>query len=300
MNDRFGVIDLGSNTFHLLIVSKDSNGDFKEIHKERAFVGLAEEGIEKLSDDAMTRGEEALTMFMALLNQYNITHYKAVGTAALRSANNSHLFIEKIKKQLGLDIEIIAGAREAELIYKGVSQIADITTCNHVIMDVGGGSVEFILIQKGKLSWSGSYDIGVGVLHNGFHNSDPITQQDQNVINEYLDQSLSELADITQNLSITNMIGASGSFEVVQSLNGLPLISNATSKIEINDYTSASHNIIKSSIAERQKMQGLPSSRVKLIVVAMILIDKAMSIIKPDQLIVSPYALKEGVLSELD
>ncbi|MFT4533019.1 MAG: exopolyphosphatase/guanosine-5'-triphosphate,3'-diphosphate pyrophosphatase [Saprospiraceae bacterium] len=299
MGSKLGVIDLGSNTFHILIVNRNRDGSFEILFKERAFVGLAEDGIKKLSDQAMERGLAALVNFSASLKQYDISQYSVIGTSALRSASNSSVFCQLVKERLGLEIEIIDGKREAELIFKGVSKLMVSYDEPQIIMDVGGGSVEFILVENDELIWSASYDVGVGVLHNHIILSDPCTKEDIDEINKFINQELSSLEAIISNKPIGAIIGASGSFEVIQSMNGAEVSSNSMTEVRLGDFHSISQKIISSTFADRMKMDGLPKSRVKLTVVAMILISRAIEIIKPKRLLVSPFALKEGVLIEL-
>ena len=296
--DRVGIIDLGSNTFHLLIVDWLPDGTFTTVYKGRAFVGLAEDGIEMLSAKAIKKGIETLTDFKKTLSKYQTDKFKVVGTAALRSAKNSSDFINDVRHLLGFEVEVIAGNREADLIYKGVKVLYPMTD-NHLIMDIGGGSVEFIVIKDGKNIWAGSYNIGVGVLHNAFHKSEPISAHEARSLKEFLYDQLSELKKVTKDLNIISMIGASGSFEVVESMNGKAVSTDSISKVTLSDYKSVSSKITQASFEERSQMEGLPASRTKLIVVAMILIDVVIDIIEPSEIIISPFALKEGLLSEL-
>ena len=299
MGNKLGVIDLGSNTFHLLIVNRNIDGSFETLFKERTFVGLAEDGIKQLSDQAMNRGLAALVNFSASLKLYEISQYAVVGTSALRSASNSSIFCQRVKDHLGMDIDIIDGKREAELIFKGVKKLMISYDGPQIIMDVGGGSVEFILVENDELIWSSSYDLGVGVLHNHVILSDPCTKEDIDEINNFINQELSSLKTITANKSIDAIIGASGSFEVIQSMNGAEVSSNSITEVRLDDFQSISQKIISSTVEQRMNMDGLPESRVKLTVVAMLLINRAIEIIKPKRLLVSPFALKEGVLMEL-
>ena len=299
MGNKIGVIDLGSNTFHLLIIEKGKNGEYHSIYKERSFVGLAENGIEVLSASAMDKGIIALRNFKEILKNNKVNRFSILGTSALRSASNSKSFLSRVKEELDLDIEVIDGNREAELIYKGVSQLIQPDEECHIIIDVGGGSVEFIAVEKGQLVWAQSYDLGVGVLYNHKEMNDPCTTDDIEIISKYIDGRLATLKSFVVGKSIDALIGASGSFEVVQSMNGDTITAHTMTEIKLNDYHLISERIISSTLEERLKIDGLPESRVKLIVVAMILIDKAIEIIKPKRLLVSPYALKEGVISEL-
>lgn len=298
MADRIGIIDLGSNTFHILIVDMEGRANFKIVHKERSFVGLAAKGLDNLSLEAMDKGLNTLTKFKSLLHDYDVSRYVVTGTAALRSAKNRALFINTVRDQLGLEIEVIDGKREAELIFKGISLIHPMEG-NHLIMDIGGGSVEFILVQNGKNVWSKSSNIGVGVLHSKFHKSEPIANTEISEIKSFLNSELKDLKAIAQDLKIETLIGASGSFEVVESMNGKNISPNKISNVSLNEYRKVSTKIINASIGERSQMKGLPVSRVKLIVVAMVLIDVVIKMINPEKIMISPFALKEGLLSEL-
>lgn len=298
MVDRIGIIDLGSNTFHLLIVEPLVDGSFKTIHKERTFVGLAENGIEELSQRSIEKGLATLSNFKSILEKFEVKNFKVTGTAALRSANNKDIFIHKAKDQLGFNIEVINGEREADLIYKGVALIHKMEG-NYIIMDIGGGSVEFIIVAKGKKYWSKSYNIGVGVLFNRFHKADPIAKKEISELIAFLYSTLTELRNLVHDLKIDAIIGASGSFEVVESMNGKTISPTQISDVSLDEYWNVSSLLINSSIEERNKMKGLPSSRIKLIVVAMILIDVVIEMTNPEKISVSPFALKEGLLSEL-
>jgi len=296
MVGRIGIIDLGSNTFHLLIVDTFADKSFKTVHKERSFVGLAEDGISVLSQKAIEVGLETLILFKSILEEHKVEHIKVIGTAALRSAQNSNEFISKVEKTLGFEIEVIEGDREAELIFKGVSLLHSMTG-NHLIMDIGGGSVEFIVVSNGNRTWSRSYNIGVGVLHDKFHKTEPIAKTEISELIAFLYRELEDLQATIQNIDA--LIGASGSFEVVESMNGNPISSDKISEVSLDDYWKVSAKIIEASYIERSQMSGLPISRAKLIVVAMILIDVVIEMVSPKKIMISPFALKEGLLSEL-
>lgn len=296
--ERIGIIDLGSNTFHLLIVDINGHNSFETVLKQREFVGLAEQGIAKLSEAAIQRGLKTIQSFKNVIDEYNVKKFKVTGTAALRSAANKNEFVGPAEKILDNKVDIIKGDREAELIFKGVSLLHPMDG-NFIIMDIGGGSVEFILVAQGKNIWSQSHNIGVGVLFNQFHNENPISKPETAKLIGFLYSTLKELREKISGIKIDALIGASGSFEVVESMNGNSVSSTQISKVSLDDYWNVSSRIINSSFEERSKMGGLPSSRVKLIVVAMILIDVVIEIANPDEILISPYALKEGLLSEL-
>ena len=290
------VIDLGSNTFHLLIA--EINGkEIKTIFKKRIFVGLGDGGIDVLQEASIERGLTSIKEFKSILDN-NIVFDQLIvtGTAALRTASNADKFITKAEELLGTQILIIDGIKEAELIFKGASLLTDMSKGFHIIMDIGGGSTEFIIVKENKMIWSKSYKLGVNVMHALFQNSDPIDVKDENDLRQHLQEELSELRLQVTGKIFDSMVGASGSFEVLETMTGHEISTSQNRFIALKEIDHISQKIIKSSYHERLQMKGLPESRVKLIVVAMILIEEVIKIVKPLNLQVTPYALKEGIL----
>jgi exopolyphosphatase/guanosine-5'-triphosphate,3'-diphosphate pyrophosphatase len=295
----YAIIDLGSNTFHLLIAQVETDNSVTILERLRSFVGLGDGGIEILKPESMVKGLETLREFRSILNRYSYMSLKIIGTAALRTASNSQDFIDEANKLFITPVEIIDGEKEADLIFKGVSLITDLSVGCNLIMDIGGGSTEFILINNGIKIWSKSYKLGVGVLYAGWHKSDPMSEVEKQELVAHLTSSLSELNELCQKYWVTNLIGASGSFEVLESMSGKESGIHHNNDIVIDDFWSLSSKIIAASVEERNNMEGLPLQRVKLIVVAMILMQEVVRIVRPSNITVTPYALKEGVISEL-
>ncbi len=295
---KIGIVDLGSNTFHILISESNTEGSFSEVFRERVFVGLSEGGVDLIKDEKIKLGLEICHHFKLKLEQYEVESFKVVGTAVLRKANNRADFIKPCKSIFGQTIEIIDGDREAELIYKGVKQLG-LPMISSVIMDIGGGSVEYICVSHGKMVWSQSFSIGVGILHTMFHKNEPILSIDISRCKKFIIEVLAPLTQFTNNIEIIELIGASGSFEVVKDVYDYNH-ENITYEVAISDLKELAHRIISADYEERIAIKGIPEQRAKLIVVAMILIEVTLEILSPDKLIVSPYAIKEGLLSELN
>ena len=119
-----------------------------------------------------------LKSFRIILDKLQIKKVKAIGTAALRTASNGQEFIDTVKKKYNISIELIDGNREAELIYKGVILAIPFQEKNYLLMDIGGGSVEFIIANKNKVLWAKSFPIGVAVLYKRFQHSEPILPEE--------------------------------------------------------------------------------------------------------------------------
>ncbi|MEZ4950680.1 MAG: hypothetical protein R2784_15035 [Saprospiraceae bacterium] len=291
-----GVVDLGTNTFHLLIVEFMPGGEMKIIYRERIFVKLAEESIQKIGKKAMQRALDAMSHFRQKLDLYDCKDFKAFGTAALRTASNGKELIETIKKETGISVQLIDGKEEARLIHLGVSQAVPQDDEKQIIMDIGGGSVEFIIANKNKVFWSESFMAGVGILFNEFHNTDPISKEDIKAVNEYLDEVLEPLLTVLKKDSIHILTGASGAFETILDLMDHERVDENFAILKVEDFPSLYKKILKSTLEERKSMPSIPLERVEMIVVSVILVQWLLDHAPIEKIYVSGYALKEGML----
>src|SRR3569832_476641 len=141
MDKRFAVMDLGTNTFHLLIVEGDM-ANFKELVHEHIAVKLGEGGINKnvILPMAFERGIATMHSFKAQIDKYNIQLIRCIATSALRNASNGKAFIDQVKKDTGIEIELVDGNREVAFIYEGIKAAGALSKTNSLIMDIVGGS----------------------------------------------------------------------------------------------------------------------------------------------------------------
>lgn len=297
--DRIAVIDLGSNTFHLLICEVTPSGQWQALFKERVYVKLAKGGIKTIGPQQEQLAIETMSSFAKLIREYNVKKGRAIGTAALREAKNGPELAEKLSGIVGLPIEIIDGDQEAAYILKGIRSVLPELDDYGLIMDIGGGSVEFILFKGNKVDFSQSFKVGVAILYDLFHKSDPITDQQIEALNEFLKETLKPLIDHLKKVERYYLIGASGSFEVLYDV--LRAIHHGAHWAEldmtgIEDYMSG---VIKSPLAARKLMPEIPVERRDYIVVAYLLIDFVLSLAPPERLYYCEYALKEGVVAEM-
>ncbi len=298
---KTAVIDLGTNTFHLIIaqtIGKKTN----IIYKTNVPVKLGE-NITKNNEiipTAFNRGIICLQEFKLQLNKYQVNKVKAVATSGIRSTTNGLAFIQAAKAQTDITINIITGNKEAQYIYQGVKWSGAITN-KALIIDIGGGSTEFILCDAEKLIWKKSYNIGAARLMQTFFKSDPINPQHQQDIKTYLQQELKELFAVCQKETPQTLIGSAGAFETFATMI-LPEINleniNKTN-ISISAYKKLAKNVIASSHQEREKMQSLIPLRVDMIVMAAILTNYVLAHLKIKNLTLSTYDLKMGVLKSL-
>lgn len=305
MNQKLAVIDLGTNTFHLLIA--ETNGRKNHIiHQEKVAVKLGKAGINQdiIQEDAIARAILTLQNFKSKLDHEGITKIHAFGTSALRNATNANVVAEKIKSSTGIDISIISGDQEAEMIYRGVQSALDLGNETSLIMDIGAGSVEFILANRSKTLWKGSLEIGAQRILELYQIHDPITTEEIHQLDEFFETSLAEVHTAIQLYPPVTLVGSSGTFDTLSDVyckekNITKSESAGETPLTIEYFYSVYHRIIKMNRTERMNMIGMIELRVDLIVVGCCLVRYVLEKYKLGQIRVSSYSLKEGALAML-
>jgi len=297
---RYGIIDLGTNTFHLLIAEAASDGALKILFRKREFVKLAEEGIQMIGEAPFQRGLETMNRFREWLAQYGVKDARAIGTAALRTAGNGEEFIRRVAAETGIQVELIDGDREAALIHRGVAQAVPFDRERKLIMDIGGGSVEFIIADVERVYWAESFPLGVAVLYRDFHREEPIAPTSIERLQAFLTEQLLPLQNALEKLPCRQLVGASGTFDVLENILGEQAEGSPRyTPIPVAKLPPLHRKIIHSRREERHRMEGVPAVRADMIVVAMILIEHIIRMAHIREIIVSNFALKEGVLYEM-
>ncbi len=289
------VVDLGTNTAHLLIARKNDKS-FEILFKKRHYVFLAEKGIERIAPEAEDRLFVALDDFRQKIEECDSGHVIITGTEAFRMAENGFEILDKITAEYGWQVQIISGDREAELIYKGVKSIIDIRIGNYVMMDIGGGSVEFIISENGIMAWKNSFPIGIATLHNFPFITDPIDLNGIAKIKEYIYEEVEQLREELRKYHDIRLIGAAGSFEI---LTKPP--SDSSQKyavVKTKEFLKYLEEVIELSEEERAKLAWIPKERAKYVIMAILLIQVAIELTGTREIVISPYALKEGLVSE--
>lgn len=307
MNNRVAVMDLGTNTFHLLIAEHHAENLFTEIRHEYVGVKLGEGGINEgtIKPDAYRRGVDTLMNFGRLIKEYGVQQVKAVATSAMRSASNGPQFMAEVEELAGIRIETISGDREAAYIYEGVRASGCMSSRNSLIVDIGGGSVEFILGNDNRILYKRSFEIGAARLMALFHKTDPISAQEVDELNNYLDERLAPLFAELKNNAIYNLIGSSGAFETFAELveldkgNTFNLKQTPVYRFDAKELNQVIENIVQANHDERAAMKGIIPVRVDMIVVASLLTRYLISRLNISQVVMSAYSLKEGVIAEL-
>ncbi len=297
--EQYAVIDLGTNTFHLKIVSLLADGSFEESFRERRFVKLGDQGIDTIGPEAYQRGIETILQFHQKLKTYNVRQLKATGTAALRTASNGPAFINEILLKTGITISLISGEEEARLIYEGVRMAVPLQEAPDLIMDIGGGSVEFILANGKGIMHIWSFPVGMAVLYRQFHRHDPLLAVEAEAARQFLDQTFAEMFAQLKDYPIQRLIGASGAFEVLANMLPSTLIDDHHFRVSTQHLVELIPTLLFTTKAERLALAELPPERADMIVVAFLLVEHLLTNIRFSEVIVSEYALREGILGEM-
>lgn len=296
------VIDIGSNTINLLIASFDE-GIFKVLCDNKIHAKLAKGGINegRLTDEAIERGMNALSEHAETIKNHGLVPSDVVtyATASLRSAANGGEFRNMVAKKFGFDIIIIDGDTEARLIHAGIKNGFPMTTDTVLIMDIGGGSVEFIITNSQKIFWKKSFNIGVTKLLDKFSPSNPIKPEEVSSITAYVELELKELfANIAQ-YSPIDLVGSSGSFDTIKSIlqarqTRLRPIQRTYFHIGRNELLNLGREMMQLTTAQRLEVKGMDAMRAEYFPLAFILIFCVLHSMPSASVYQCNYALKEG------
>jgi exopolyphosphatase/guanosine-5'-triphosphate,3'-diphosphate pyrophosphatase len=304
-SQRVAIIDLGTNSFHLLIVEVSERDDFAIRGRFKEMVKLGEGGInsDHIAAEAYERGIRTLVNFRNLIDSSGASHVFAFATSAIRSASNGKDFIEEAYEKSKIRIKTINGNEEAALIYEGVRNGIQLPYDEPVLlMDIGGGSVEFIVAFEGQTQLLRSLNIGAARLLERIQPSDPISKKEIKSLEKFLHQEMGGLIEELREFDLKILIGSSGTFESLATLVAYDR-EDLLSAENLNGYRfQRSHfekvfqRIIKSRRSERMKMEGIETLRVDMIVVGVILMEYVLQNLEMKEVMVSNFALKEGIL----
>lgn len=295
------VIDMGTNTFKLL-VGQLTEGKLEVTYQEDVFVRLGRGGISQnsITDDAINRAIDALNYFTEKVQQWNVKEVYAVGTSALRSATNKTEVLNTIEQKTGILPDVINGDKEAEYVYEGVKSDIQIGNDNALILDIGGGSIEFILCNHNHIIWKQSFEVGAQRLCDLFiKEEDPLSTKTIQSINHYLAEHLQPLKDILSTYPIHTLVGPAGSFDSLRQIHLHKYHSDQAIcgyEIPFKDFSEIHNMFITFPREERFKIKGLISKRVDMIVPVSCAIDYIFQISQAKKIKVSSHSLREGVL----
>lgn len=299
---RVTAIDLGTNSFHAVIVDIYPDGSFYTVDKLKEMVLLQDKGMgDRLSDEAFQRGYDALKRIKTLSDHQNSERILAYATSAIREAENGGEFIQKVIDDFGVKINAIPGRVEAELIGLAVQHGVAMPQAPSLIMDVGGGSVEFILADHEKFYHVSSKKMGVAKMTSRFVDSDPITEEE---IKKLENHYRSQLTEVAQSFAMHRgdiLIGSSGTMEnialmVADHNKFSPSMSVNELRFTAEEFYKLYDEVILMNADERSRLNGLDEKRIDLLPAGLVLMRYVLKTFGIKEIKISTQALREGII----
>jgi exopolyphosphatase/guanosine-5'-triphosphate,3'-diphosphate pyrophosphatase len=303
VEQRIAIIDCGTNTFNLLLAKVDkANGEVTFLHEEKRAVkigkGLTQKG--EFTAEAMQRALEALTVYAFQIKDWNVDQIKVFATAGFRISKNATTFKEQVYQQTGLRIEVISGEQEAILIYQGAKHAYMMNDQPHLIIDIGGGSTEFILCSNVGMQQCWSFEAGASRLLEILSPSDPLRDEDIQRIRIHLQDILKPLTDSLPDV-IPVLIGTSGFFDTLEDM---AVAGNYISdqpgalycEIPTDLFYHLYHLMLPLDVHQRAVVPGMIPFRAEMIMMAFELTRYIIEQLKVQKIITTPYSMKEGAI----
>lgn len=298
MKNNIAIIDLGSNLTKLVVVS--GKLPLHVIHRsvyDTKTLKSAPKGV--FDSVSIKRIEADISKVLDVANSFGCTTILGIATSAFRTRKNGKEVISSINKKFGTSIKIIEGKQEAQLIYKGALASVNLVQFPVMVMDIGGGSTEFIIGSKTSILWKHSFDFGSTALTSDIKISDPLTKNENQLLVQKLEDFLPIFFEAIKKFAPVSFIGTTGAFESFAQLienskgNTTPVQSGYTYKI--SELKSMIATLILSSKMERTQMDGINLLRVPTIHIAALILNYVLASTFFEQYYLSLGDVKEGV-----
>jgi exopolyphosphatase/guanosine-5'-triphosphate,3'-diphosphate pyrophosphatase len=298
---RLAAIDVGSNSLHMIVAQIGVDGAVTTLWRAKEMVGLGRASFpsRRLSREAMEQAILALRRFQQEAYTRHCEKIVAVATSAVREASNGGDFILRARRELGINLRVVSARDEARLIYLGVRHAVDLKGGPHLIVDIGGGSVEFIVADEHRPLLLESRKLGAARMTAQFVKSDPIDAGDLEALLEHYDRELMPIIQNIEDFKPTHALGTSGTLENLAEMcgsindgNGQPGI------IEAERLSRLVGKLIESRAKDREKLQGLDAQRRDQIIAGALLANELMRRLNLRKIELCRSALREGILVE--
>jgi len=298
---RMAAIDVGSNSIHMIVAQVDADGGITTLWRMKEPVGLGRMSFpsRRLSADAMDRAMAVLERFKQQAAQRQCEKFIAVATSAIREATNGGDFIERARRKLGMVIKVVSAREEARLIYLAVRHAMHLKDSPHLIIDIGGGSVEFIVGDRKRAELLESRKLGAARMTATFVKSDPISKAERAGLLAHYDSELIPLCRTIEALRPIKAIGTSGTLENLAAMCGSEQAHNGDGTLAVIERAPLQklvEELIESKAKDRAKLHGLDDQRRDQILAGALLTQELFSRLHLKRIHICPAALREGIL----
>ena len=287
---RVAAIDIGTNSVHM-IVAELQKRDYRVVDKEKEMVQLGLGSLDgaPLNDDAMERAVAALKKMVAVAKGWKVDEIVAVATSAVREAPNRREFLRRVRDEVGIRVRVISGEEEADYIFRAVRSAVDLQNSTALCIDIGGGSVEFVVGTSTEIYFTASEPLGALRLAQRFRLEDKPTSSDVEACRKFAAQHLRRLQKRIRPIGIDVAIGTSGT---IQALAGLTVL-REISKDALDDVIKSLCSI---SAKERIEKMKLDDKRARNIIAGAIVLQETMEALQIGSLLACPVAIREGII----
>lgn len=304
-NDVLAAMDLGTNSFHLVVAKILGKERFKILTRDKEVVrlGSSSKDMKYLTPDAIDRAIDAVRRFKKVSDSFN-ARIRAVATSATREAVNKEEFISRVRKETGIEIEVISGYEEARLIYLGTLQALPIFNKRIVMIDIGGGSTEILIGEKGNIIHGNSVKVGAVRLTMNFFPDGKAKEKAVEEARIYIKGAINPVVRAIKNEKIDLAVGSSGTISNIGFMIYAGDKTNIDDEFNLNNYTynkEALDKVIKKilkaeTIEERKKIPGLDEKRADIIVAGALILEQIFAELELPSITVSNFALREGII----
>lgn len=296
-------IDVGTNSFHLVIASVNDKG-ILQIHsraKEMVRLGSGSGDMKVLSFDAMERGVDALRRFAEMAKKVKAP-IRAIATSAMREADNRDEFVHQVVEQTGIQIEVVSGMEEGRLIYVGALHALPILSKRSLVIDIGGGSTETVIGLKGEHQYIHSAKLGSIRLSQRFFNEEPTTFEQINACREYIKGDLMPTFGQILESGFEIAIATSGTAHTLASMalaskgKRVPEVMNGVHITREELLGAVNSLIVAETPQQRAQIAGMEPRRADIILGGALILEQIVINLNIQRLTLSAYALREGIL----
>lgn len=300
---RIAALDLGTNSFHLLVVDAHPDGTFVPLAKEKQMLRLgdavAREG--RVPDGDVRRAVDAVSRFRSLAEAAGSDEIVACATSAVREADNGGELVDRIREEAGVEVQVITGAEEARLIFDAIRASIVIDPAPALAFDLGGGSLEVMVGDRGGLRWGSSVKLGVARLTTELVRGDPPSDGDIRRLRERYTAGLAPFAAEVARLAPQMTVGTSGTLCTLARM--IAARRTGTVPVSVNHLTfdrselQALHkDLLAVPAAARSRLPGLDSGRADIIPTGALFVLTAMELFGFEEMTVGEWALREGIV----
>ncbi|MBE7438101.1 MAG: Ppx/GppA family phosphatase [Spirochaetales bacterium] len=295
--DRYlATIDIGTNSVHMAIMRLDATGHYEILTREKEAVrlGSGSHDLDLIKPEAMERALHALERFCRIARDYE-AEIRAVATSAVREATNQADFLRELEKRCQIHCEVVSGTEEARLIYLGILMGMPLFERRILAIDIGGGSTEFTVGERGLTLFSVSLKLGAIRLTDRFFSREPISKENVKQCRSFIRTALSGLQQEVRSHGFEVAVGSSGTIETLAAMsNRATELPESLTAARLNQITEQILSIRQAS--ERARLPGLDGKRADIIVGGAVLLSEIMNTLQIKELRISRYALREGIL----